>query len=226
MTHMIRAGRGPFHNVSAGGKHIHHLVWGILILLGVGFGWLVEAGNGSDQSSIMASRAISLLYGARAALTLDEVALLLNLEDVYWAPEGRTSIDATIMGVMLAGLLMAPLFVGFIWLLVLAALSGLRAGLRRALADPRSVIATGSGVPMDDGNWRLILDGNVVVNLSANTAELLERIGVGGGRPLASGGEPDEVTHDGRFGEFAAQRANAGQRLLGVADPGSQPGLQ
>jgi len=88
---------GPFHDIYIGGRHIHHLVWGILILLGVGFGWLVEIGGGSEQSSIMASRLMSFLYGAGAALTLDEFALWLNLEDVYWARQGRESIDAIVL---------------------------------------------------------------------------------------------------------------------------------
>ncbi|MGB2940408.1 MAG: shikimate kinase [Candidatus Dormiibacterota bacterium] len=65
--------------------------------------------------------------------------------------------------------------------------------LRQTLAGPASVIATGGGVPMDDGNWRLVLDGNVVVHLSADTDELLDRIGVGGDRPLATGESPGEV---------------------------------
>jgi hypothetical protein len=63
----------------------------------VGFGWLVEVGIGSDKSSIIASRLMSFLYGAGAALTLDEFALWLNLEDVYWARQGRESIDAIIL---------------------------------------------------------------------------------------------------------------------------------
>ncbi|HXM95972.1 MAG TPA: hypothetical protein VOA64_17255 [Candidatus Dormibacteraeota bacterium] len=88
---------GPFHDIYIRGRHIHHLVWGILILLGVGFGWLVEVGTGSEKSSIFASRLMSFLYGAGAALTLDEFALWLNLEDVYWAREGRASIDAVVL---------------------------------------------------------------------------------------------------------------------------------
>ena len=80
-----------------GGRHIHHLVWGILILLLVGYGWLVEIGNGASAGSIVTSRLMSLLYGAGAALTLDEFALWLNLRDVYWAKEGRASIDAVIL---------------------------------------------------------------------------------------------------------------------------------
>jgi hypothetical protein len=88
---------GPFHDIYIGGRHIHHLVWGILILLAVGFGWLLELGNGAGQSSIIASRLLSFLYGAGAALTLDEFALWLNLEDVYWARQGRESLDAVFL---------------------------------------------------------------------------------------------------------------------------------
>src|SRR5262249_60168565 len=48
ITHLIRAGAGPFHNVTAGSLHIHHLVWGILLLLAVGYRWLVEVGGASN----------------------------------------------------------------------------------------------------------------------------------------------------------------------------------
>ena len=51
ITHLIRAGIGPFHNVSSGGLHIHHLVWGILLLLVVGYVWLIEQGTGSAIAS-------------------------------------------------------------------------------------------------------------------------------------------------------------------------------
>jgi hypothetical protein len=70
---------------------------GILILLAVGFGWLQDVGVGGENSSLVASRLMSFLYGAGAALTLDEFALWLNLEDVYWAREGRASIDAIVL---------------------------------------------------------------------------------------------------------------------------------
>jgi hypothetical protein len=88
---------GPFRDIYVHGRHIHHLVFGITILLLVGYGWLVEAGSGGQPTSVLAGRTLSLLYGAGAALTLDEFALWLNLEDVYWAREGRASIDAVIL---------------------------------------------------------------------------------------------------------------------------------
>ncbi len=108
ITHQIP----PFHFIQMGGRHIHHLVIGIVILLLVGYGWLAEVGTGSDHSSIFLSRLMSILYGVGAALTLDEFALWLNLRDVYWSHEGRASIDAIILfGSLLAvGAWGAPLF--------------------------------------------------------------------------------------------------------------------
>lgn len=94
------AGRniGPFHYIYIRGTHIHHLVWGILLLLVVGFCWLIEVGTGTKASSLFASRLMSLLYGVGAALTLDEFALWLNLEDkVYWTREGRASLEAALL---------------------------------------------------------------------------------------------------------------------------------
>jgi hypothetical protein len=103
---MIRAGVGPFHNVSAaGGLHIHHLVWGILLLLVVGYLWLIEEGVGSGWAASLTA----LLFGVGAALVLDEFALWLNLQDVYWEGAGRESIDAV---VIFASLLSAGIWGG------------------------------------------------------------------------------------------------------------------
>ncbi|HEV2030006.1 MAG TPA: hypothetical protein VGS16_15980 [Candidatus Dormibacteraeota bacterium] len=93
ITHLIRAGVGPFHNVSSGGLHIHHLVWGILLLLIVGYVWLIEEGTGSNWLASVTA----IAYGVGAALTLDEFALWLNLQDVYWTGPGRVSIDAVVI---------------------------------------------------------------------------------------------------------------------------------
>lgn len=92
LTHAIRAGVGPFHDITAGGRHIHHLVWGILLLLLTGYLWLAEVGTGARESSVWTGRITALLFGIGAALTLDEFALWLNLADVYWSPEGRASV--------------------------------------------------------------------------------------------------------------------------------------
>ena len=103
---------GPFQYVTVGGTHIHHLVWGILILLGVGYGYLNEVGSLPTPTSIFASRLMAILYGVGAALTLDEFALWLNLANVYWSRQGRESIDAVVLfGSLLAiGTWGAPLW--------------------------------------------------------------------------------------------------------------------
>jgi hypothetical protein len=85
---------GPFNNVTMRGRHIHHLVWGILLLLMVGYFWLVQIGTGKEFCSVWMGRVTCMLYGIAAALTLDEFALWLNLRDVYWEREGRESIEA------------------------------------------------------------------------------------------------------------------------------------
>jgi hypothetical protein len=112
MVYCIRHQIPPFHYIIMEGRHIHHLVPGILILLAVGYGWLCEFGTGSDSSSLFASRFMSILYGVGAALTLDEFALWLNLKDVYFVREGRSSFDAVFLfGSLLAiGGWGAPLF--------------------------------------------------------------------------------------------------------------------
>jgi hypothetical protein len=96
ITHAIRAGRGPFGNITPGGKHIHHMTFGIAGLLTIGYLWMLEIGT-QVTTGRRASRVTSGIYGAGAALTLDEFALWLNLEDVYWAKEGRESIDAVVL---------------------------------------------------------------------------------------------------------------------------------
>ena len=89
---------GPIQYVYINGTHIHHLVWGILLLLVVGFCWLIEVGTGASSSSLFASRVMSLLYGVGAALTLDEFALWLNVQEgIYWTRRDFISLDAVIL---------------------------------------------------------------------------------------------------------------------------------
>jgi hypothetical protein len=107
---------GPFHDVSYHGRHIHHLVWGILLLLLVGYAWLNEIGTTAVGFSRWTGRLTSMLYGVAAALTLDEFALWLNLKDVYWERQGRESYEAMALfgGLLATGVLGAPFFRGLI----------------------------------------------------------------------------------------------------------------
>jgi len=112
ITIAIRHDIGPFHDVSMHGRHIHHLVWGIILLLTVGYTWLVEFGTGAASESQWSGRLTSLLFGVAAALTLDEFALWLNLRDVYWEREGRESFEAL---ALFGGLLAVGIFGRSFW---------------------------------------------------------------------------------------------------------------
>jgi hypothetical protein len=101
ITHSIRAGIGPFHNISEGGTHIHHSTFGIFGLLGIGYLWTYRLGIG-ERTPEWASRLTATTYGIASALTLDEFALWLDLHDDYWDAQGRKSIDAV---AIFAGLL-------------------------------------------------------------------------------------------------------------------------
>jgi len=113
LVHRIVNHQGRLQWVVVRGMHIHHLVWGILILLLVGYGWLLDLGWSHSPMSIFFGRLMAVSYGVGAALTLDEFALWLSLEpDAYWSREGRLSIDAVIIfGAILAvGAWGAPFF--------------------------------------------------------------------------------------------------------------------
>ena len=101
ITYSIRAGQGPFRNVSAGGEHLHHYLWGIGMLAGIG----AVAVRGEDRHR--RHPAVALVYGSGLALIVDEFALLLDLKDVYWARQGRISIDLGVGGSAVAGTALA-----------------------------------------------------------------------------------------------------------------------
>ena len=100
-AHMIRAQVSWWPgNVEVGGTHIHHLVWGILLLLI--FGWIGVAVHPPDPWREIAA----VIFGVGTGLTLDEFALWLNLKDVYWSKQGRRSIDAVVIAAGFTGMLL------------------------------------------------------------------------------------------------------------------------
>ena len=100
ITRMIRAGRGPFKdNVSASGLHIHHAVPGIILLV---IGAFVALAADTDSPWAIAA---ALLVGIGTSLVLDEFALILHLEDVYWLEEGRLSVEMVALAMGCLGLL-------------------------------------------------------------------------------------------------------------------------
>ncbi len=90
----------PGSVVSEGGLHLHHLVWGIVAMMGAGVtsfalldtGWWYEV--------------CAFVFGVGMGLTIDEFALWVYLDDVYWSKEGRTSIDATLVAAAFMGLIL------------------------------------------------------------------------------------------------------------------------
>ena len=97
LTHWIRDGHGPSGGgMSVGGQHFHHYNIGIAVLGLVGGIGL----RGTDKHRH--HPATALAYGSATALIVDELALLLDLKDVYWAKQGRTSVDVAV-GVIAAG---------------------------------------------------------------------------------------------------------------------------
>lgn len=97
ITYSIRDGRGPFRNLSVGGSHLHHYMWGIAMVSGVG----AVAVRGDD--STRRHPVVAVTYGAGMALIVDEFALLLDLQDVYWARQGRVSVDLGVAVVAAGG---------------------------------------------------------------------------------------------------------------------------
>ncbi|GLF94084.1 hypothetical protein [Streptomyces yaizuensis] len=101
VTRLIRAGRGPFRNISAGGTHIHHVVPGVVLTLVGGFG-AVGAGRHGLGAAVCA-----VLFGIGAGLVLDEFALIVHIDDVYWTEEGRQSVEVVILAAALAALVIS-----------------------------------------------------------------------------------------------------------------------
>ena len=99
-TRMIRAEVSWWPgNVTPGGLHIHHLVFGIVAMMVAGFAEFAIQPE-SPWLEILAA-----LFGIGVGLTLDEFALWLYLEDVYWSEEGRRSVDAVILAAIIGGAL-------------------------------------------------------------------------------------------------------------------------
>lgn len=109
-TRMIRAGVSWWPgNVTPGGMHIHHVVFGVVMML---LGGVVGFAVPDDLPGWRAAAAA--LFGVGSALVLDEFALILRLRDVYWSQEGRLSVEAVFVALAMIGLLLIgerPVFV-------------------------------------------------------------------------------------------------------------------
>jgi hypothetical protein len=99
VTRRIRSDReGALRDLTIGGLHIHHLVYGIALTLIAGF-LEFRFQPGSPWFELLA-----IAFGIGAGLMLDEFALSLYMKDVYWADQGRASVDAVLIALMVGGL--------------------------------------------------------------------------------------------------------------------------
>lgn len=104
ITRAIRAGRGPFRDqVTSSGVHVHHAIPGLVLLIVGAFVSVGTPGQGSWPT------VAAVAVGVGVSLVLDEFALLLHLDDVYWSNEGRVSVDvvsltAACLGLVLVGI--------------------------------------------------------------------------------------------------------------------------
>ncbi|TVL90962.1 hypothetical protein CD790_20635 [Streptomyces sp. SAJ15] len=98
---MIKAGKGPFRNVTPGGLHIHHVVPGVLLTIGGGFGAVASGDHG------LGAYLSAVLFGVGAGLVLDEFALILHLHDVYWTEQGRKSVEIVVVTAAMVLLLLS-----------------------------------------------------------------------------------------------------------------------
>ncbi len=89
-------------NITPGGQHIHHVVFGIVLMLLAGIGLIAVYVDGSESVGAV----LAAIFGIGAALVLDEFALIFYLRDVYWSEQGRTSVDAVFAAVGFTGLLL------------------------------------------------------------------------------------------------------------------------
>jgi hypothetical protein len=141
-AHMIRAQVSwwPGNVETKGGTHVHHLVWGILLLLSMGY-----LGISTDIPSPW-FELVAIAFGIGMGLTLDEFALWLNLQDVYWQDKGRQSIDAVMVTTAL--LVIAVLGLEFwvaVWDAVLV-LAGMDNGGHVWVAIPIQLLGIGLAV--------------------------------------------------------------------------------
>ena len=105
-THLLwgrNGGSGGSGGIVIAGRHVHHFNFGIALLAAVG-GVAVHGQEPARRHPLTAAA-----YGAGAALILDELALLLDLQDVYWAKDGRTSVDAAFGALAVGGLYFASI---------------------------------------------------------------------------------------------------------------------
>ncbi|MGD9694631.1 MAG: hypothetical protein AB7V42_03105 [Thermoleophilia bacterium] len=146
ITRSIRAGRGPFGNVQAGGVHLHHSTPGIILLTAGAVAAVAVPASGQWRA------AAAVAIGIGASLVFDEFAMILHLDDDYWTAEGRQSVQA--VGLVAACLLLIA--VGFAPLGV-NGVGDSELGLRLGVVSAVALMAAAVLVCALKGKYRLAL---------------------------------------------------------------------
>jgi hypothetical protein len=109
IRHRVESGRPARwwqpRNVHIGGVHIHHVTFGVVLVMISGLTLVTLSDTGQEPENTVSA----IFFGIGAALVLDEYALILHLSDVYWEEDGRSSVDAVFAAVAVAGLLIMGL---------------------------------------------------------------------------------------------------------------------
>jgi hypothetical protein len=208
---LIRSPRVPWWpgSVTTGsGLHLHHLVWGIVLLLVTGFlGFALEAG--SPWHEILAGG-----FGVGAGLTLDEFALWVYLRDVYWTNEGRASLDAVLVAAALGGLIVCgvapfdlPHNSSSVWTLVLTVALVLVLSCAAILKGRPFLGLIGIFVP--------IISLVAAARLAAPASPWSRRFYGSDGRKLARSSA--------RFARMSARRRRLGDAIAGAPSEEDQP---
>ncbi|WP_241384224.1 hypothetical protein [Rhodococcus sp. CH91] len=87
-------------NITPGGQHVHHVVFGVVMMVIAGGGLIAI----SEDGNRIGATVLATLFGIGAALTLDEFALIFYLNDVYWEEQGRVSVDAVFVAIAVTGM--------------------------------------------------------------------------------------------------------------------------
>ena len=163
ITRNLRAGRGPFHDhVSNSGMHVHHAVPGLVLLI---TGAFMSVATGAEHPWTEIS---AVMFGIGTSLVLDEFALILHLSDVYWAKQGRISVEVVSLTIACLGL----------------SLVGFSPNLFTGEADTRTLISTATAAAIHvvavvvcvlKGRYEFAVFGAFIVFVAVIAAVLIAR---------------------------------------------------
>lgn len=203
VTRRIRAGSTGLKNWEIGGVHVHHQVFGIVAMLVAG---ILEFSYRPPEPWVSLLAAV---FGAGAALTLDEFALWLYMDDVYWTAAGRRSLDAVFVAVIVTGMLLVGL--------VPVDLSGPGHVVAATLAVSIVVVLVPSAIAALKGKPIMAIVGLFIWAVAITGAIRLAKPSSPWGRRRYAPGSAKRARAERRFGPAYVARWNRIRDLVGGA---------